>query len=993
MKNLPYSIRVASLFILFVFLFQNSGLSFEIMREQEPSSINIAASSIEREQEIFALRQEKVREVREDEETYFGEFFQEDIDEDVVGRIIDREESARVVEVERVQTSVADDLKRLPSKKSKPALSRRVNATAAASVESKAQAIKDFVKEKRVSADVKKSKKLPVKEKRSGFFSGLFGRKSSKVSAKPAKPVKPVKPIRAMKEKNSSAKASSVASQTPVKVDVAPPQQMSAEEETLLVRARKLAAKEAVERKLAIEATVGKQQVLSLFDKGDYAGALQILDKLVIKNPNDRELAELKVNVLRKRDSELSREYEKQRKAKALFFREEMVDSVPSESAEKRIKDIRRKIAEKKEDRDLDLKEKERRVKQAEEKIREDIRQRVEKEETEYLNKLVKQVEDSKFYDKFIEYDKNKRAKQAYEDRRLRSLLLRAESLIELDKFEEAQLYVTRVVMTDPYNVKAKELRREVEEGLRRQKERNEKLSEEIFEKEKEEYKRIREQVWKRKIQELMRDAKTYYDEEDYLSARKAVQKVLLIKPKHWWAKRLQRKIERKLEDMKEGLKSMEKVRAKKKGGAVDEAFMEAARSLELTLVKDKNDTKQRKQRVDELLKEADNVLAVEGDADKALVVLNRAYILDQGNDLVVKKIREVRNLKDGGVAPAQIKKMVEDEIISVTLKEKEEAAPEYSRVDIFRRSKSILSSSAKENYKRKVAEFIKRAQKKLKRNDFEGAKKEIERIFLFDKENPVAKDLLERIVAFEANYKGVDGDKETKEAFEKGIALEAVHTQMGKAAKKTASIVRTPPQAKKEKSESEKKTIKKLMKEGKKLYKKERYYEALSKFEAVFAIEANNMAASRYIDKVKEAMDEERKEEEKRLREKRLAEIRAKIQSYTDKIKQLQSQGKYTAAAVVIEKGLLLDPSNKYLLAIKEVNEKGVAEQEKLENKPAERAKHLVNSAIKEYIQGNYIKAKELFDEVLKINPNDKKAQNSIKKIEAKIEQLGLVE
>ena len=288
------------------------------------------------------------------------------------------------------------------------------------------------------------------------------------------------------------------------------------------------------------------------------------------------------------------------------------------------------------------------------------------------------------------------------------------------------------------------------------------------------------------------------------------------------------------------------------------------------------------------------------------------------------------------------------------------------------------------------TAEFISNAQKAIDENDFERAKKEVERIFMFDPENPTAKDLLNRIANVETSYGEVKVAEVSKEGFEKGLVLEDVKTEINKKIK-TEDIVRSSEVSTKENKQEKKVSVKKLIKEGKKLYKSKRYYEALNKFEAVFVIDAQNERASYYIDKVKEAMAAEREAEHKKIQEEQREKIREKIEKYTGKIKTLQSQGKYTEAAILIEKGLLLDPTNKYLLAIKKLNENGVKEQLSLEKSSQEKVKNIVNRAVKEYIQGNYFEAKKYFEQVLEISPDDIKAKNSVEKIEAKISKLGL--
>ena len=75
----------------------------------------------------------------------------------------------------------------------------------------------------------------------------------------------------------------------------------------------------------------------------------------------------------------------------------------------------------------------------------------------------------------------------------------------------------------------------------------------------------------------------------------------------------------------------------------------------------------------------------------------------------------------------------------------------------------------------------------------------------------------------------------------------------------------------------------------------------------------------------------------------------------------------------------------------LKKLNERGAREQMVREHEPSAEKKNLINLGIKEYIQGNYVKAKEHFNNVLAIDPNDEKAQNSIKKINKKLEDLNI--
>ena len=121
------------------------------------------------------------------------------------------------------------------------------------------------------------------------------------------------------------------------------------------------------------------------------------------------------------------------------------------------------------------------------------------------------------------------------------------------------------------------------------------------------------------------------------------------------------------------------------------------------------------------------------------------------------------------------------------------------------------------------------------------------------------------------------------------------------------------------------------------------------------------------------------------------LKKINEKLDEYNKEIQSLHKQGRYTDAAILIEKGLLLDPTNKYLKELKKLNQKGSDEQMRQELSDDEKMRDLVNIAIKEFIQGNYLESKKYFEKVLAINPDDEKAKNSIEKIDNKISSLNL--
>ncbi|MBU1864653.1 MAG: hypothetical protein KKH94_13420 [Candidatus Omnitrophica bacterium] len=754
-------------------------------------------------------------------------------------------------------------------------------------------------------------------------------------------------------------------------------------------------AQEAVGVENQIEQVMKKAQ--ETFNKKEYDQALFYVNQALIWNPQYEEGIDFKHKILKARRRLYEDQYEKKRKRKADSFREHQYEKATTFSEEdlQEIKESESIHMRQEKER---LGKEKRRQQIAEDQMREDSKKKTEIEEKEYLEKIIKEVEESGFYEKFKVHEKQKREKETLRERQIHTFLLRAEGLTEMGHYEEAAVYLNNVFMVEPYNERAQKMRKELEGKFIRQRTKEKQILDTLFEQEKKEFKKIRKKVHAEKVDELMRQAKKFYDKKDWLNARQWAQKILIINPSNGRAKYFIRKVDKQLIKLQEELKASEEAQAERKTGAMEEAFQEAARALEVELVEDKKDDIGIKQRVQSFLIQADKKIRVHKDYDGALVDLNRAFALDSRNEIIMKKIKEVRELKTQQRAAA--KKGAGEEPISddverkgivsisgVQTKEDVSSAKER-RWEEYNHGKRILKSAAEKNYQNKVDQSIKKAQLYLENNKIEKAKGEIERIFFFDPKNPTAKDLLQRITEHEVMYRKRNQKEATDEAFEHGLELEKLKVALGEKGI-GKDVVRSSKEAKIEDRKAQEKAIKKLLKEGKALFKERQYYEAINKFEAIFMIDVQHEDASKCIDQVKETMLRERETERKKIKEDQKREINDKLTRYSKEIRSLHAQGRYTEAAISIEKGLILDPSNKYLKELKKLNEKGYKEQLKRELTPDEEIQNLINAGIKEYIQGNYSKAKEYFERVLEIDPHDKRAKNSIKKIEEKLSGL----
>lgn len=748
------------------------------------------------------------------------------------------------------------------------------------------------------------------------------------------------------------------------------------------------------------------------YDDGEYQNALSLVNQILIWNMDNVEALSLKEDILSAKREDFEAKRNKRRTLKAKLFRGmhrrsddsySEADLLDIEEFEK----LRQKIEKTR------FEKRKMRQKKAEERIRDDVRKRMAMEEEANLDAIIEEVENSKFYEKFKKYAEQKDQKELLQKRQIQSFLLRAEGLMEMKRFEEAAVYLNNVFMVEPYNERAQKMREELEKEIAKKKERDMRIADKLFEEEKEAYKDIREQVREKKITELLYSADKLYEKEEWLEARQAAQKVLIIDPSNSRAKKLLSRVDKELLELQRKYKRDKQYQFDNRAGAMSEAVQDAARALEMQMIENQKEELDTEKRIKELLLRAQRKVELEQDYDSALVELNRAYALDVTDTNIVAQIERVRALQaeerqfkqlteaQKQERAEEIKEQVQEkrkDILSLfkkqaeadqkALEEKQENA-ERREWEEFNQSKRILEAAAEKNNEMRVQEYIDNARKMLEENQYDLARKEVKKIFLFDPQNPDAKDMLEQITEYEIKYDNRLQAQAEAEAFKKGLELEKLKVALNE--KKTEDVVREPEVARVEDKRIRNKTVKQLIREGKKLYKEKRYYEALNKFEGVFAFESQNSTASKYIDRIKEAMIEQREEAREEMREEQRKEIASRLKKIGEDVRMLHAKGRFTEAAILIEKGLLLDPTNNYFTELKKYNERGAREQMHYETSEEADIKNLINLGIKEYIQGNYKEAKDYFEKVLEIDPSDEKAKRSIEKIDEKMKSLNL--
>ncbi|MCD6384290.1 tetratricopeptide repeat protein [Candidatus Sumerlaeota bacterium] len=180
---------------------------------------------------------------------------------------------------------------------------------------------------------------------------------------------------------------------------------------------------------------------------------------------------------------------------------------------------------------------------------------------------------------------------------------------------------------------------------------------------------------------------------------------------------------------------------------------------------------------------------------------------------------------------------------------------------------------------------------------------------------------------------------------------------------------------------EKKKELIESRLERGIALYKEKQFETALKEFKSVLALDSNNKTAQKYAKKCESRIKEFEKEKaEAEARKKQISENLAKAQEMINK-------GDYEGAIACYKAVLKLDKDNKNakfgirraedLLAMKKQKEEAEALRKRKIAKLIKRA----NLALAD---SDYKEAKELFNEILKIDPANEKAKQGLAKAQS---------
>lgn len=189
-------------------------------------------------------------------------------------------------------------------------------------------------------------------------------------------------------------------------------------------------------------------------------------------------------------------------------------------------------------------------------------------------------------------------------------------------------------------------------------------------------------------------------------------------------------------------------------------------------------------------------------------------------------------------------------------------------------------------------------------------------------------------------------------------------------------------------------KEVNALLRKAKKLFRNDSYEKAIKMYEEVLSLDPKNSTASAGIDRCRERIILQSKENYKEKRAAEQKDVAEKVDFYKTLAEKEQKKGEFALAKALIQKGLLLEPDNKDLLAMKTQNDQyfseEIASQKEVSGaQPSEAVREAtqssveINRGIKSYLLGNYQEAIKHFERVLAVNPNDEKAKASILKIQ----------
>jgi len=271
----------------------------------------------------------------------------------------------------------------------------------------------------------------------------------------------------------------------------------------------------------------------------------------------------------------------------------------------------------------------------------------------------------------------------------------------------------------------------------------------------------------------------------------------------------------------------------------------------------------------------------------------------------------------------------------------------------------------AKEEEKKRIKEEKKKIKREKKKEKAQlKRKKEIAHYYGLDKLEKVSQNAQDMITKAEKK-------KALQEAKESKVWAKAA----------------TFPSPKKEKA-----MARIYMARGSAAYKEGDYDKAIKEWEKVTALDPNNRAAQKRIQKVRQMIEKNRGVELEKVRREGIADAKVAVKKYSKRGKYLCQRKDYKGSIEEFQKVLAIDPGCKIaqegiLKAQKQLRAKEFKEA-KVRRKIAVKVSKLVNKGKKYFLEKKYGKAKALALKALKLDPSSSAAKQLLESTERLLTQ-----
>jgi tetratricopeptide (TPR) repeat protein len=373
------------------------------------------------------------------------------------------------------------------------------------------------------------------------------------------------------------------------------------------------------------------------------------------------------------------------------------------------------------------------------------------------------------------------------------------------------------------------------------------------------------------------------------------------------------------------------------------------------------------------------------GDYDTAILNLERILFFYPNDKEIKAEIDKIKQEKLQAVAPEEkqdLRRWVNDAQKAIQMRDIEVLPELYEKIKSLHETEPVLSQ----------------IEEVLDQNDIQ-VQFEQEKVRLIDESNVLGEKFLKQshwrqaIASFDKVLQLDPNNKIANQGVQE--ASQAIQREEEKKATPPAAPLPAPPAAielKPEVQEKEKKQdeITALMEEGKQRYQRKEYESSIKSFEGVFEFSPENKEASKWIDKAKKELVKSKDKMFEETKTELDKQVKASIDDSIEHAKQLIEQGRLNEAQVELDRIQLVDSDNKQIKLLTVFLRDKQKEIDALhrEAESQNNKEQLIHLAQTEFRSGNLMGARILMEKVVKLDPSDAKANNSLKYIDEKMAQ-----